>query len=837
MVGNDAAQVPQLLANAMQLHRAGRLEPAARLYGQVLAIQPEQSDALYFSGLIALARGNHQRAVDWLSKAIEVRPGYAPAYNHRGVALAALRQYDAAIASYDGAIAIKPDYADAHCNRGAALARIDELDAAIASFDLAIASSPDNVSAHFNRGVALADLGRLDAAIASYDRVIAVQPDFAAAHYNKGVALAGLKRLDAAIASYERTIAIKPDHAAAHCNKGIALLDLGQPDAAITSFDEALAIAPDYAPAHFNRGCALHGLGRFEAAVASYDKAIASRRDYADAHYNRGASLQALNLFEAAVASYDKAIAIKPDYADAYSSRGCALHELNLFEAAVASYDMAIAIRPDHADALYNRGRTMLKAKNYAEVISSYERLLRIDPEFPFAAGILLHAKMMCCDWGDFDETSASIRVALRAGKQCADPFGYQGVSESEEDLLKCAEIFAASAYPPPAAMQPRRPAGRAERITVGYLCGEFREQATAVLMSGAFENHDKAGFRLVGFDNGWDDGSAYRRRINQCFDEMVDIRRVGDQGVAQLVRKMNVDILVNLNGYFGEPRLGVFAYRPSPLQVNYLGFPGTIGVDYIDYLIADRVVIPEASRRHYAEKIVYLPDSYQANDRQRQISDRAMKRAEFGLPDEAFVYCCFNNTYKITPSTFDAWMRILDEVPGSVLWMLDDNAWATANLVKEAAHRGIAGERLVFSRRLPLPEHLARHALADLFLDTLPYNAHTTASDALWAGLPVLTQTGATFPGRVGTSLLMAIGLPELVSATGRQYETLAVELAVDRQKLRAIREKLARNRLTKPLFDTRLFTRHLESAYRRMYDRYCAGLAPEHFAVSDSS
>jgi predicted O-linked N-acetylglucosamine transferase (SPINDLY family) len=314
----------------------------------------------------------------------------------------------------------------------------------------------------------------------------------------------------------------------------------------------------------------------------------------------------------------------------------------------------------------------------------------------------------------------------------------------------------------------------------------------------------------------------------------MIDIRRLGDLRVAQLVREKNVDVLVNLNGYFGEPRLGVFAYRPCPVQVNYLGFPGTIGVDYIDYLVADRIVIPEASRRHYAEKIVYLPDSYQANDRQRLISDRPMSRGEFGLPEGAFVYCCFNNSYKITPPTFDAWMRILRRVPGSVLWMLDENPLATANLVEEAGRRGVAAERLIFSPRMPLPEHLARHRLADLFLDTLPYNAHTTASDALWAGLPVLTLMGTTFPGRVAASLLSAAGLPELITTTPLEYEALAVELAgSSRADLLAMREKLARNVPTAPLFDTQRFTRNIESAFRTMVERCAAGLPPEHFSV----
>lgn len=834
MTGVDAAQLSAWLAQARQLHREGRQGQAAQLCARVLEVQPDHDEALRHSATIALAARQYQHALRFLDRLLRIRPGDAPAHGQRGIALAALGRYDAAVASYDRALALRPDDAQVHSNRGAALARAGRLEEAIASFDLAIARSPDNAGAHFNRSVALADLGRLAEAVAGYDRVTALKPDFAPAHYNKGIALAGLKQFDAAIASYERAIAARPDYAVALHNRGIALAELGRADEALASFDAAVAIAPEHAPSHFNRGNALHRLGRAEEAVAAFDRAIALRPDYAEAHHNRGISLQSLNRFETALASYDQAIAARPDYAEAYSSRGCALHEMNLFEAAVASFDRAIAIRPDHADAHYNRGRTLLKAKNYPEAVRSYENLLGIEPEFPFAEGILLHAKMMCCDWDGYEARCASIRARLQAGGKCADPFGYQGVCESEADLLKCAEIYGASAFPPPPAVPARPAAARGARITVGYLCGEFREQATAVLMCGVFEHHDKDRIRLVGYDNGWDDGSRYRRRIDRCFDEMVDIRRLGDAHVAQLVRRMGVDVLVNLNGYFGEPRLGVFAHRPSPVQVNYLGFPGTIGVDYIDYLIADRIVIPEASRGHYAEKIVYLPHSYQANDRQREIADRPMSRSEFGLPDDAFVYCCFNNTYKITPATFDAWMRILKRVPGSVLWLLDENPAATANLAEEAARRDVGRERLVFSPRLPLPEHLARHRLADLFLDTLPYNAHTTASDALWAGLPLLTRTGTTFPGRVGASLLTAVGLPELVTTSAAHFEAMAVELAFDRPRLREITQRLAANRLTQPLFDTPRFTRSLEAAYRTMVERCAAGLAPAHFSVS---
>lgn len=832
MPGPTESRIPQWLDEAARLQRAGQLEQAAGLYAQVLGIEPQHVGALRSAARIAHQLRDVERADQLLNRALDIEPGHAPTHNQRGVVLAALRRYDDAIASYDRAIALSPGYVDAFCNRGVALASSQRLAAAVESFDLALAGDPEHAGAHFNKGVALADLGRREEAIASYERAIAAAPQLAAAHFNRAVALAELQRFDEAIAGYAQAIAIKPDYAAAHFNQGIAQSALARHQAALASFDRALALRPGHAPTHYRRGCVLHALQRHAEAIASYDAAIAIKPDDADAHNNRGTALQAMNRFADAVAGYDRAIALNPRHAGAWSNRGCALHELQRFDDAVASFDQALAIESQHRDALYNRGRTLLKCSRYAEAASSLERLLAVDPQFPFAEGILLHARMLCCDWRGFAEARMSIQRRLRAGEQCVTPFDYQAVSDSEADLRACAEIYAAAGFARPAPLPARKPV-RVDRITVGYLCGEFRQQATTVLMCGVYENHDKAKFRLVGLDNGWDDGSLYRQRVNRSFDAMLDIRALSDLEVAQRIRAMNIDVLVNLNGYFGEARQGVFAYRPAPVQVNYLGFPGTIGVDTIDYLIADRIVVPEASRQHYTEKIVYLPECYQANDRERPISARPMTRAEFGLPDQAFVYCCFNNTYKITPEVFDSWLRILQQVPESALWLLDDNAAATANLIAEAARRGVARERLIFSARRPLAEHVARHRLADLFLDTLPYNAHTTASDALWAGLPVLTQTGTTFPARVGTSLLQALDLPELVTDSRPQYESRAVELARDRPALSAITARLARNRLGQPLFDTVRFTRHLEAAYRAMVDRWSAGLAPEHLSV----
>ena len=439
---------------------------------------------------------------------------------------------------------------------------------------------------------------------------------------------------------------------------------------------------------------------------------------------------------------------------------------------------------------------------------------------------------MLGSDWTDYDKNINEIFSLAKQGRKGIEPFGFQGISSSEELLKKCAEVYSNDNFPPLGHLS-KFSKYKHHKIRIGYLCGEFRNQATSILMTRVWELHDRSKFEIFAFDNGWDDGSEYRQRIEGAFSKIFDITRLSDLDAAKLIQHNEIDILVNLNGFFGFARQGVFSYKPAPIQVNYLGFPGTMGIKYMDYIIADKVVIPEQSKIHYIEKIAYLPNSYQANDDMRKISDRKFSKAELSLPEDAFVFACFNNNYKITPTIFDSWMRILSLVQGSVLWLLADNPMAKDNLIKEAFARGIDSYRLVFAERLPISEHLARHDLADLFLDTLPYNAHTTCSDALWAGLPVLTLMGNTFPGRVSSSLLNAIGLSELVTHTQCEYEALAIELASNPKKLADIKLKLARNRLATPLFDTPLFTKNLEFAYTKMVGRYQADLQPDHMVI----
>jgi predicted O-linked N-acetylglucosamine transferase (SPINDLY family) len=644
-----------------------------------------------------------------------------------------------------------------------------------------------------------------------------------------GIIAAQSRRTPEAVEYFRRAVAADPNNAQAHSNHGNALRELKRFDEALASCDQAIRLRPGYSEAYNNRGAALQELGRLDEALASFEQAIKFRPDNAEAHNNRGAALKKLFRLDEALASFGQAIKLDPHHADACFNRGSALLELKRVDAALASFEAVIRLKPDYMEAYYQRGHALLAGRQYLDAVQCFARLLELAPEHSLAKGALLHAKMMCCDWSGLAELHGSIRRDLSGRKLVVDPFMYQAIAESEEELRTCAEIYAAEKFPRSTLMRIGR-LPRHAKVRLGYLSGEFREHAVATLMTGFWEQHDKTRFETFAFDSGGGDGSRRRARVCAAFDEMIDITRTPDPEVASLVRAKEIDILVDLSGYTGDGRPGVFRHKACPVQVNYLGFPGTTGADYFDYLIADDTVIPRASERHYAEKIARLPDSFQANDRNRAIADRRFSREELALPENGFVFCCFSRLYKITPGMFAGWMRILKGVEGSVLWLLEDNPAAALNLQKEAQARGVSASRLIFAKRVPLmEEHLARHRAADLFIDTLPYNAHTTASDALWAGLPLLTCAGQTYPGRVSASLLNAIHLPELIAKTQGEYEALAIELAANPARLIQIREKLARNRLATPLFDTGAFARHMEDLYMQMYERCQAGLPPD--------
>jgi predicted O-linked N-acetylglucosamine transferase (SPINDLY family) len=638
------------------------------------------------------------------------------------------------------------------------------------------------------------------------------------------------RRTSAELATLRELAAARPGDASVLRRLGNALLAEGSCIEAVTSYRAALAIEPGNVRAHNNLGQALVRLSRTGESMACFRRAIELDPRYVPAHNNLGIALHEQGNYETAVIHYRRALELQPSFAEAHNNCGNALLQLNRVDQALGCYEQAVAVAPTSVDALANLGNTLNRLKRYEEAAQVFDRLLALAPDYKLGLGLALGARLACCDWNGYADSCARILRGVQDDKPVVHPFTFLAISDSPELQLRCARRYESQST-----RDVRRPWIETtylhDRIRVAYLSADYYDHATAALTAGLFEAHDRLKFETIAISYGPDDSGAMRRRLERAFDRFIDVRHMGDADVVQLMRSLQVDIAVDLKGHTTR-RLGLMMRRPAPIQVNYLGYPGTMGLEEIDYILADPVILPPSHQVHYSEAVVYLPESYQVNDDRRPIAAHTPSRPELGLPDDAFVFCCFNNHYKITPMVFDIWMRLLQQIPGSVLWLLEDNAAAAHNLRREAKDRGVSAERLVFATRTPSDAHLARHRQADLFLDTLPYNAHTTASDALWAGLPVLTCLGTAFPGRVAASLLRAVGLPELVAHSHEEYEERALELASDPHQLRQLRARLG-NRASQPLFDTARFCTHLETAYTTMWQRHQAGLPPEGFAV----
>jgi protein O-GlcNAc transferase len=684
------------------------------------------------------------------------------------------------------------------------------------------------------QAVALHQEGQLAQAELLYQAILKQAPRHFDAMHLLGVIAAQQKKFAAAVQFIGQALTLNPNFAPAHTNIGNALLELNRYDEALASYERALAIQADDSDTLNRRATALHALKRHEEALVSCDQALAIKSDFADAWNNRGNALLDLGRHEEALASYDHALQIDPRNPEALNGRGNTLRSLDRHDEALASYDEALATRPDFAVVLNNRGTELRYLNRHEEAAETLERLLGVDPDYPYAKGNLLSSRLYCCDWRTYDQETTQVAEDVVAGKRAASPFGFLSFGASSRSQLQCAQTYSKDKYPAsaPAIWQGERYSH--ERIRIAYLSADFRDHVVTRLLAELFERHDKTRFETTAISFNPDDRSELRTRLANAFTRFIDVRGRSDRDVALLLKQLEIDIAVDLTGYTNHCRTGIFAFRAAPVQVNFLGFLGTMGVNFIDYIIADRVVIPEAEQACYSEKVVYLPDAYQPNDSTRRISDTTPTRREAGLPESEFVFCSFNSNYKIAPPVFDVWMRLLGRVEGSVLWLLGGNVAAVGNLRHSAEARGIAPERLVFAQRMALEDHLARHRLAGLFLDTLPYNAGATASYALWAGLPVVTCLGSSFVGRMAASQLTAIGLPELITDNLQDYEALALKLARDSDLLAAIRAKLARNRTSFPLFDTDRYRRHLESAYQTMWERHQTGEPPASFAVA---
>jgi protein O-GlcNAc transferase len=796
---SSSSPVSTLFERATAQHQAGDLATAERLYLEVLQREPQHFGAQHQLGMVKAQQGN----------------------------------VDAAIRHLTAAVAIDPQAAEAHAHLAHVRMTIGDTQAALAGYDRALILHPDYAEAWYSRGNALQVLQRHADAVSSYDRVLLLAPNRLEALTNRGNALHDLKQFDAALTDYDQALVLMPGLAMLHNNRGNTLRELQRPAEALASIDRALVLEPDYPDAWVNRGNVLQDLQRHTEALAEFDKVMTSNPHIATVHRLRADALHDLNRYPDAVAAYQRALQIDASDPETLCNYAIVLCDLARHEEALVCLDRALAVTPDDVKAINNRVQCLRALRRHEEAAQAIARLLVLAPDWDYATGDLFHSRAHCCDWTDYASRRDELLRAVAEGRKADAPLAFLAVTSSAAAQRVCAQTWVADKYPGLAPLWTGQPYAH-DKVRVAYVSADFREHPVSYLMAGVFEHHDRRRFEVTGISLQNDDGSPASRRVRAALGNVVDVFAKTDAEIAALLRELEIDIAVDLMGHTFGGRTGIFARRPAPLQVNYLGFPGTMGASYMDYLIADRIVVPAAQQRHYTESIVRMPDCFQANDDQRRIAAHRPARKAAGLPESGFVFCCFNNSYKITPSLFARWLALLQSLPGSVLWLLAEHHAVTRNLRAEAQRQGVDPQRLVFAERLPYADHLARVQLADLFLDTLPFNAGTTASDALWAGVPVLTCCGEAFASRMAASLLTTMGLPELIAGNADDYSALALKLATTPALLKELRTRLSCHRGNSVLFDTARFCRNLESAYLTMWARCCCGEQAASFDVT---
>jgi predicted O-linked N-acetylglucosamine transferase (SPINDLY family) len=820
-----------LLARALALHRNGAVAEAAACYTEVLRADPANADAHYYLALISCQHGRFAEGAELAGKSLALDPEHVRALVLLGRAFNALGRPDEALVSLERAIALAPETAQAHGNLGSVLSTLGRHAEAVDSYDRALALAPESGEDWFDRGVALAAVGRHGDAFSSFERAIACKPGFAEAHVWCAKMLSELRRHDEGLVVLDKALAMVPNLAEAWLGRGNILVELKRYDEAFAAFDRALAFVPNLAEAWVGRGNVLIRGNRYDDAFAAYERALAIKPDLAEAWLGRGNIFYKLKRYDEASSAYDRALALDANLAQAWLGRGNIFIELNRNEEAAAALDRALEKNPGLAEAWLGRGTVLTEFRRYDEAFAAYDRAMVLQPDLDYAPGARLYSKLHICDWTNLEAETAQLLTTAREQNRANPPFSILAMPSSPADQLQCARRCTED-------LPAFRPISRGEiyvhdRIRIAYLSADFNEHPTGYLLAGLFARHDKSRFEVTGISFGPDQNSPMRQKLAGFFERFVDVSQRSDDDIADLIRRLELDIAVDLMGFTRRNRLSVLARRPAPIQVNYFGYIGTMGAPFIDYVIADRIALPFDQQPFYTEKIVHLPDCFLATDDQQQVAACTPSRQEAGLPTEGFVFCSFNNSYKLGRPVFELWMGLLHAVPGSVLWLTEANARMVVNLRREAQRSGIDGERLVFAPRVPLEQHLARQRLAGLFLDTIPYNAGATALAALWAGVPVLTVAGETFVGKMAASMLHAVGLPELVAKDLTDYEALAIKLANEPKMLSNLLGRLRENLQVMPLFDTDRFRRHIERAYTTMVDIHRRGESPRCFSV----
>jgi protein O-GlcNAc transferase len=750
--------------------------------------------------------GDSASAESALNRALELEPNNARALNNLGNLLTRLGRVSEAIPLLEQAIVVQPAYPIALNNLGLALARSGRLDEAIAAFDRALCAAPLLPAAYLGRIHALLAVDRPADALTACEELLArrgTSDGFAGLLGLRACALLDLKRAPEALAAATEATLADPRDAQAFLALGLARVLCGQATGALEAFDRALALRPTLAKAHGGRGLALAATGKADEAIAAYERAAA----------------------------------LDPRDPVVFLEVGQLMLRLGRHANAHAAFCAALELHPTHRDALEGRAMTLIGLNRHEEALPLLTALEASGPPIDYLPGVKFHSQLHCCDWRDYDASRHTIGAGVRRGERVEAPFSFLAHGESAADQRLCAQTFVADRCRVAHRLTVRGERLGGRRLRIAYLSSDFGDHPVGQLIAGLLESHDRSRFEIYALSAAPKTDSPLRRRLERAVDHFLEMAALQDAAYAAQMAELSIDIAVDLGGHTTGNRTRVLALRPAPLQVSFLGYPGTSGADFMDYIVADRHVIPEPERIHYSEQVIYLPDTYLPSDFAVP-PVAAPTRIEAGLPADGFVYCSFNAPYKISPALFDVWIRILTAAPDSVLWLREASGAVKKNLAREAERRGADPARLIYAPRVPThTAHGARLSLADLFLDTSPYNAHTTASDALGAGVPVITLRGKTFASRVATSLLHACDLGHLAVQTAEEYEQLAIALARTPHRVAELKAHLSRVRMTAPLFDTVQFCRHLEAAYNEIWARHERGEGPSTLWVDPRS
>lgn len=802
------------LRQAQERLQGGDFAGAEFLCEEVLRQAPRNPDALCMLGGARIALGRARDAVPPLKQAVAAEPRHGAALEHLGLAHLILGEYADAERVLREAAALPRAPASVFMRLGGSLLNQGRHAEAVVVLQKALALDPKDADCHLNLGLALAQTGDLAVARDHFQAALAVSPGHVDAMFNLGVIGLEKDELEDAGKWFQSVLSRQPRNVDAHINLGLVLQKQQHLEGAISSLRKALALDPANAKAANNLARTLALQGKLEQAREHYLAALRAAPGFVAAHEGLANVCIGLGRAQEAVAHLRATLEAEPGNSNALSALAAALFEAGDLAEAETAARRACELDPS-APASYATLANIYFVKGELDRAISTLQSGHARSGAGGLLGMLTQQLRQVCDWTGWRAAWEKLAPELGSSASLGSPFWLLGEPTTAAEQLAYTQRWAQARFGSiaPAARAGAAPPSRA-RLRVGYLSSDLQEHAAAYLIAEVLELHDRDRFEVFVYSYGPDDHSPMRGRLRAACEHFIDIAREPDDVAAARIREDELDILVDLKGYTAGDRLTLMARRPCGVQVTWLGYPGTTGAPFVDYLIADGFIIPPDREAAYSERIVRLPHCYQPNDRKRPAA-APLARADYGIPERAFVFCCFNQTYKITPDVFAAWMRLLLGVPESVLWLLDSNPWARRNLIETARASGVPAERLVFAQRLPYAGHLARYCVADLALDTFPYTSHTTASDALWCGCPVVGLCGETFASRVSGSILTAAGLPDLVTRTLADYEKLACRLATETPLLNEVRARVARARDGSPLFDSTAFTRDLERIY----------------------